>query len=63
MANTCDTQYKITGERKAVANLWNTINGLNVNQKNVWLGDVAKHYGIDYEQKGISVRGHIYWAE
>lgn len=63
MANTCDTQYKITGERKAVADLWNTINGLNVNQKNVWLGDVAKHYGIDYEQKGISVRGHIYWAE
>jgi len=63
MANTCDTQYKITGERKAVADLWNTINGLKVNQKNVWLGDVAKHYGIDYEQKGISVRGHIYWAE
>lgn len=63
MANTCDTQYKITGERKAVADLWNTINGLNVNQKNVWLGDVAKHYDIDYEQKDISVRGHIYWAE
>lgn len=63
MANTCDTQYKITGERKAVADLWNTINGFDVNQKNVWLGDVAKHYGIDYEQMGISVRGHIYWAE
>lgn len=63
MANTCDTQYKITGERKAIADLWNTINGLNVNQKDVWLCDVAKHYGIDYEQMGISVRGHIYWAE
>lgn len=63
MANTCDTQYKITGDRKAVADLWNTINGFDVNQKNVWLGDVAKHYGIDYEQMGISVRGHIYWAE
>lgn len=63
MANTCDTQYKITGERKAVADLWNTINGFDVNQKNVWLGNVAKHYGIDYEQMGISVRGHIYWAE
>lgn len=63
MANTCDTQYKITGERKAVADLWNTINGFDVNQKNVWLGDVAKHYGIDYEQMGISVRGYIYWAE
>ena len=63
MANTCDTQYKITGERKAVADLWNTINGFNVNQKDVWLCDVAKHYGIDYEQMGISVRGHIYWAE
>ena len=63
MANICDTQYRITGEREAVANLWNTINGLDVNQKNVWLSDLAKHYGIDYEQKGISVRGHIYWAE
>lgn len=63
MANICDTQYRITGEREAVANLWNTINGLNVNQKNVWLSDLAKHYDIDYEQKGISVRGHIYWAE
>ncbi len=56
MANICDTQYRITGEREAVANLWNTINGLNVNQKNVWLSDLAKHYGIDYEQKGILAR-------
>lgn len=25
MANICDTQYKVMGERKAVADLWNTL--------------------------------------
>ena len=25
MANICDTQYKVTGSRKAVADLWNTL--------------------------------------
>jgi hypothetical protein len=63
MANLCDTQYKITGEKKAVADLWNTLQEMNVNEKNVWLGDLAKHYGIDYKSKGFSVRGEIYWAE
>ena len=24
MANICDTQYKVTGSRKAVADLWNS---------------------------------------
>ena len=24
---------------------------------------MTEHYGIDYEAKHISVRGHIYWAE
>ncbi len=63
MANLCDTQYKITGERNAVADLWNTLQEMNVDEKNVWLGDLAKHYGIDYKAKGFSVRGEIYWAE
>ena len=36
---------------------------MNVNGKDLWLGDLAKHYGIDYETKHISVRGNIYWAE
>lgn len=63
MANICDTQYKVTGSRKAVADLWNTLQKLEVNSNNVYLYLLAEHYGIDYEKKGISVRGHIYWAE
>ena len=63
MANICDTQYKVTGSRKAVADLWNTLQELEVNSNNVYLYLLAEHYGIDYEKKGISVRGHIYWAE
>ena len=33
MANICDTQYKVTGSRKAVADLWNTLQELEVNSK------------------------------
>ena len=36
---------------------------MNVNEKNIWLGDLANRYGIDYKAKGFSVRGEIYWAE
>lgn len=63
MANICTTTYKVTGSRKAVSDLWNTLQRLEVNSQNVWLSDIAKFYGIDYEKKGISVRGHVYWAE
>ena len=63
MANICDTQYKVMGERKAVADLWNTLQTMEVNTKNVYLYKLAEHYGIDYEKMGISVRGYIYWAE
>lgn len=63
MANICDTQYKVMGERKAVADLWNTLQTMEVNTKNVYLYKLAEHYGIDYEKMGISVRGHVYWAE
>lgn len=48
---------------KAVSNLWNTLQCMEVNSRNIWLDDLAKHYGIDYQKKHISVRGHIYWAE
>ena len=44
-------------------NLWNTLQRMEVNSRNIWLDDLAKHYGIDYQKKHISVRGHIYWAE
>lgn len=46
-----------------MADLWNTLQELEVNSNNVYLYLLAEHYGIDYEKKGISVRGHIYWAE
>ena len=63
MANQASTTYKVTGTRKAVSDLWNTLQSMNVNTKNIWLDDLVKFYGIDYEAKHISVRGHIYWAE
>ena len=48
MANICDTQYKVTGSRKAVADLWNTLQELEVNSKNVYLYLLAEHYGIPF---------------
>ena len=63
MANIATTTHKVTGSHKAVNDLWNTLQKMEVNSKNVWLYQLAEHYGIDYEKKGISVRGHIYWAE
>lgn len=63
MANICNTEYKVTGTRKAVVNLWETLQELRVNSISVPLSRVANHYGIDYEHSGISVRGYIYWAE
>ena len=63
MANQATTTYKVTGTRKAVRDLWNTLQKMNVNTKNIWLDELAKYYGIDYEAKHIIVRGHIYWAE
>ena len=63
MANTCDTSYKVIGPPKAVKKLWNTLQEMEVNSKNVYLYELAERYGIDYKKKGISVRGFIYWAE
>lgn len=63
MANTCDTSYKVIGSPKEVKKLWNTLQEMDVNSKNVYLYELAERYGIDYEKKGISVRGFIYWAE
>ena len=71
MANYCYTTYKITGSQKAVKNLWdtlvsmdvNTIKSFDVNTKRIWLKDLAEHYGIDYENKQIAIRGDIIFAE
>lgn len=63
MANTCDTSYKVIGSPKVVKKLWNTLQEMEVNSKNVYLYELAERYGIDHQKKGISVRGFIYWAE
>ena len=63
MANTCDTSYKVIGSPKVVKKLWNTLQEMKVNSKNIYLYELAERYGIDYQKKGISVRGFIYWAE
>ena len=63
MANTCDTSYKVIGSPKVVKKLWNTLQEMEVNSKNVYLYELAERYGLDYQKKGISVRGFIYWAE
>ena len=65
MANIATTNYKVTqtGSCNALKDLWSTLQKMEVNSKNIWLYQLAEHYGIDYEKKGISVRGHIYWAE
>ena len=47
MANQATTTYKVTGTQKAVSNLWNTLQCMEVNSRNIWLDDLAKHYGID----------------
>ena len=63
MANTCDTSYKVIGSPKVVKKLWNTLQEMEVNSKNIYLYELAERYRIDYQKKGISVRGFIYWAE
>lgn len=63
MANICTTTYKITGTRKAVTDLWNSLTLMEVNSKHVMLYQLADFYGIEYEKRRISVRGHIYFAE
>ena len=63
MSNICDTQYKVRGSRKAMSDLWNTFQSMDVNSKDVYLYKLAEHYGIDYKHCGMSVRGKICWAE
>lgn len=54
MANQATTTYKVTGTRKAVNDLWSTLQKMEVNSKNIWLYQLAEHYGIDYETKQIT---------
>ena len=59
MANLATTTYKVTGTREAVNNLWTTFLDMEVDSKDIRLFKLAEHYGIDYEKKQISVRGHM----
>lgn len=52
MSNICDTVYKVTGSRKAVKDLWNVLQEMYVNIRNVQLYELAEHYGINYKEKG-----------
>lgn len=64
MANNCDTTYKIVGSKIAVDNLWHTLSEtFEGNGHDISLYKLAEHYGIDYEKRCISVRGHIYYIE
>ena len=62
MANNCYTIYKITGSQNAVKNLWDTLVSMDVKTKDIWLKNLAEHYGIDYKNQQISVRGNIIYA-
>lgn len=63
MPNWCDTCYKVTGQKDKVQKLWNVLEQLCVNDKNVYLCELADKLHLDYKNKGYSMRGHIYWAE
>ena len=41
MANQATTTYKVTGTKKAVSNLWNTLQRMEVNSRNIWLDDLS----------------------
>ena len=43
MANLCNTTYKVTGTEKAVKDLWNTLQSMNVNSKKIWLDELEVH--------------------
>lgn len=64
MANLCDTQFIITcGSKEPIINLWESMKELGAEKGYMPLHQLAEHYGIDYEKKYISVRGHVYWAD
>ena len=42
MSNICDTQYKVRGLRKALSDLWNTLQMMEVNSKDSEVSDSAR---------------------
>lgn len=63
MANTCCTIYKITGI-DGNNDAYNKLKDyLDKNWKELWLGDMAKFYGVDFAELGISARGWVCYYE
>lgn len=62
MANTCDTAYKLYGSKESINSIWNVLTEMGIEEDIVWLWDLAEHCGIDYEERGYSVRGNIWSA-
>ena len=50
MANIATTNYKVTGTRKAVNDLWSTLQKMEVNSKNILLYQLAEHY-VSYSRR------------
>ena len=56
MSNICDTQYKVRGSRKALSDLWNTLQMMGVNSKDVYLYKLALTVSIAvYQSVDISI--------
>lgn len=60
MSNICDTQYKVRGSHKALSDLWNTLQMMGVNSKDVYLYKLAEHYALTvsiavYQSVDISI--------
>ena len=56
MSNICDTQYKVRGSRKALSDLWNTLQMMEVNSKDVYLYTMALTMSIAvYQSVDISI--------
>ena len=52
MANQATTTYKVTGIRKAVNDLWSTLQKMEVNSKNIWLLTSSMRHPVSFEIKG-----------
>lgn len=59
MANICDTEFRITGTKKAIDKLFNAFKELSKNNQEIRLCNLAEYFNIDVEKKHIDVRGVI----
>lgn len=50
----------MSGTFGPMLSLYEAMKSLQKEKSNIWLGDLANHYGIDYQTRCISVRGNIF---